>query len=92
MSEVIVNVTPASFNFLLILNFVNLFCEFVFLILDINECASSPCRNGDTCADNINAYNCDCLPGYERPNCNKGKKKIRRLHLKFTHLIIFPSL
>ena len=46
---------------------------FVFSFSDINECDSSPCRNGGTCVDRANTYICNCLPGYERPNCDKGK-------------------
>ena len=42
-------------------------------ILDINECASNPCKNGATCNDYINMYNCTCPPGYYGYNCQKGK-------------------
>lgn len=40
--------------------------------LDINECDSSPCKNGGTCADGINSYSCDCVPGYMGSNCEIG--------------------
>ena len=42
------------------------------LILDIDECASAPCQNGGTCVDVINAYICNCAPGYEGENCETG--------------------
>ena len=35
------------------------------IIQDINECASSPCQNGGTCRDLVNAFTCDCAAGYE---------------------------
>lgn len=31
---------------------------------DVNECASSPCKNGGTCEDGVNQFICRCLPGY----------------------------
>ncbi|XP_035699569.1 fibropellin-1-like [Branchiostoma floridae] len=36
---------------------------------EINECASSPCENGGTCADLVNGYTCTCAPGYDGVNC-----------------------
>lgn len=39
---------------------------------EINECASSPCRIGATCVDEINGYSCLCSPGYTGTHCNKG--------------------
>ncbi len=31
---------------------------------DINECASQPCRNGATCTDLTNGFNCSCTAGW----------------------------
>uniref|UniRef100_A0A8C2DMQ4 Delta-like protein n=1 Tax=Cyprinus carpio TaxID=7962 RepID=A0A8C2DMQ4_CYPCA len=36
---------------------------------NINDCESSPCRNGGTCIDKINAYQCICADGWEGHNC-----------------------
>ncbi|KAJ8040299.1 Fibropellin-1 [Holothuria leucospilota] len=36
---------------------------------DINECNSSPCRNGGTCDNMVNGYLCDCAAGYTGTNC-----------------------
>jgi Notch-like protein len=36
---------------------------------DINDCASSPCQNGATCADGVNSYSCACTAGYSGDNC-----------------------
>ena len=41
-------------------------------ILDIDECTSSPCQNGGSCIDQINAYTCDCVDGYDGMNCENG--------------------
>ncbi|CAG2201468.1 NOTCH2 [Mytilus edulis] len=38
-------------------------------ILDINECASNPCRNGGLCLDLINNHRCHCQEGYTGFNC-----------------------
>lgn len=34
------------------------FCE-----IEVNECNSSPCLHGSTCADHINGYTCKCQQG-----------------------------
>ena len=39
--------------------------------LEIDECDSNPCVNGD-CIDLVNKYTCDCLPGYTGPKCESG--------------------
>ncbi|XP_071147176.1 neurogenic locus notch homolog protein 1-like [Mytilus edulis] len=36
---------------------------------DINECLSTPCQNGATCHNEVNAYSCTCMPGYQGTNC-----------------------
>lgn len=43
------------------------------LLSDINDCESSPCRNGGTCIDKINAYQCICADGWEGHNCESGE-------------------
>ncbi|KAI8483784.1 hypothetical protein Bbelb_384420 [Branchiostoma belcheri] len=37
--------------------------------LHIDECASSPCQNGESCIDGINSYSCSCLNGFQGVNC-----------------------
>src|SRR4051812_2744427 len=34
------------------------------------ECASSPCRNGATCIDQVNAFYCNCVLGYSGVQCH----------------------
>ena len=41
--------------------------------LDIDECSPNPCENGANCADGINDYSCNCVPGYEGKNCTTSK-------------------
>lgn len=36
---------------------------------EINECASSPCRNGGSCEDLVNRFECHCTAEYEGDNC-----------------------
>ena len=43
------------------------------LVTEINECESSPCRNGGTCVDKIDAYLCFCVSGYTDPECSTGE-------------------
>ena len=41
-------------------------------IPDIDECGSSPCRNGGSCSDHVNGFKCDCAAGYTGVNCETG--------------------
>ena len=36
---------------------------------ELDECDSSPCLNNGECEDLINAYACNCQPGYTSVNC-----------------------
>lgn len=37
--------------------------------VEIDECASSPCRNGGTCVDEENGFHCQCPAGFKPPYC-----------------------
>ena len=45
----------------------------IFYVVDINECASNPCKNGGSCTDAVNEYTCKCVAGYTDENCQTGK-------------------
>ena len=45
----------------------------LFLLLDIDECASSPCTNGGLCSDQLNGFRCLCDPGYTGELCRISK-------------------
>ena len=49
----------------------HLYCKNIFV--DIDECASSPCQNGGSCTDVVNGHTCNCVDGYDGPNCENGK-------------------
>ena len=40
---------------------------------EVNECLSSPCMNGGTCMDLLNAYSCQCSAYFIGDNCEKGE-------------------
>ena len=46
-------------------------CE-ISLVVDINDCSSSPCMNGATCTDAVNSYACACIAGYTGTHCETG--------------------
>ena len=41
-------------------------------VLDIDECASSPCANGGVCSNNVGAFSCSCALGYTGSDCETG--------------------
>ncbi|KAI4539022.1 hypothetical protein MG293_011289, partial [Ovis ammon polii] len=40
---------------------------------DGDQCASSPCQNGGSCEDQLQAYICFCPDGFEGRNCETGR-------------------
>ena len=42
-------------------------------LLDIDECYDYPCENGAICIDLVNEYFCECIIGYDGPNCEYCK-------------------
>ena len=42
------------------------------VLVDINECSSSPCVNRATCTDAVNSYTCACVAGYTGTQCETG--------------------
>uniref|UniRef100_A0A4W6C9D4 EGF-like domain-containing protein n=1 Tax=Lates calcarifer TaxID=8187 RepID=A0A4W6C9D4_LATCA len=47
--------------------------QHVFSHFNINDCASSPCKNGGTCIDGINSFQCFCPDGWEGSLCDVGE-------------------
>ena len=60
-------------------------------ILDIDECSSSPCKNGGTCTDHVNRYRCTCAAGYTGANCNAGTCEHDILSLPTGYVDLFTS-
>uniref|UniRef100_A0AAR2IKU9 Neurogenic locus notch homolog protein 1 n=1 Tax=Pygocentrus nattereri TaxID=42514 RepID=A0AAR2IKU9_PYGNA len=44
-------------------------CNFFHMIVDNDECASTPCKNGAKCIDGPNMYTCQCTEGYTGQHC-----------------------
>lgn len=55
---------------------------------DINECVSSPCRNGATCVNLVNAYKCTCPTGYTGTNCDRNQ--LFYIQLLINHVFSWP--
>ncbi|XP_077954217.1 protein jagged-2-like [Gasterosteus aculeatus] len=45
---------------------------------NINDCASSPCKNGGTCIDGINSFQCFCPDGWEGSLCDADVNECSR--------------
>lgn len=50
-------------------------------VADINDCASSPCKNGGTCVDGLNSFQCFCQEGWEGRFCQISEYNTLRLLL-----------
>ena len=63
-------------------------------ILDINECALSPCWNGGTCTDHVAAYTCSCDAGYEGERCQTSKLTFNAMPQQFCceFILLFAEL
>ncbi|XP_061602433.1 protein jagged-2b isoform X2 [Cololabis saira] len=44
---------------------------------NVNDCISSPCRNGGTCIDGVNSFQCFCPDGWEGQLCNLNVNECR---------------
>ena len=42
------------------------------ILVDINECGSTPCLNGASCNDAVDGYTCACGAGYTGTHCETG--------------------
>ena len=70
------------------------YTDFV-IVLDVNECISSPCLHASTCIDHVNYYTCVCSNGYTGYHCETSKYEeffIFYLHNPFYHELCFNNL
>ena len=56
-----------------------------YLFADINECNSNPCQHGATCVNDINRFQCNCLPGYDGVHCENGKIPVKIYSSNFSN-------
>lgn len=59
-------------------------------LIDVNDCADSPCRNGGTCIDGIDSFHCVCPKGYDGLTCDHSKNPFS--FLPSSQLLFFFSL
>ena len=62
------------------------------LLTELNECDSSPCLNGGTCFNAINAYICTCVAGFTDLECSSGNISLLLVILaRFLSLFVIIS-
>ena len=44
----------------------------LYFFLDVDECESTPCKNGGTCLNEQPGYSCRCKDGYQGQQCQEG--------------------
>lgn len=62
-------------------------CDDTFLSAAVDQCLSSPCKNGATCTRRFETYACKCAHGFHGHNCDKGvssKKEQRQVFVVVT--------
>ena len=76
---------------------------FSFLFVDIDECASSPCKNGGTCID-LNAewtssssgstvgFACQCMAGYTGDECDTSKNSCFVVFVRFLSVVYLEQM
>ena len=47
--------------------------RFFFIIIDMNECISTPCQHSAVCSDVVNGFLCACQSGYTGVLCETGQ-------------------
>ena len=46
----------------------NCFESYIFF-LAVDHCYGGPCLNNGSCVNSLDGYQCDCLEGFQGPNC-----------------------
>ena len=61
-------------------------------IIDVDECALNPCKNGATCVDLLNDYSCSCVGLWKGKNCDVIKGEVLFVCLLERTMIEFMTL
>ena len=51
-----------------------------YLLVDIDECSSSPCLSSATCWHETDIYHCNCSAGYTGTKCEMGTVPFSETH------------
>lgn len=77
--EILNSISARTYVYLKVFLIECLIVNLIIFSTDINECLSDPCHNGATCSDEIDFYNCSCIPGFEGIHCENGELVIQKL-------------
>ena len=63
------------------------------VLLDVDECNSSPCQNNGSCLERVNGFECGCMSGYTGEKCESGNvMKVRLVGkqvMNISHLVSY---
>ena len=66
--------------------------SFVVLLTPVDVCEpKNPCKNGGVCKPQDDSYFCQCKPGYQGKNCDKGTMPTLFYAMPIVNVVMTPG-